>query len=110
MPLPRYRLYTQLRNYAAIGRDVLLGRRNSGDDCARLEEAIRGWGAPHAVCTPQARLAIYLAVQAIVEPGRKVVLSPKKTRLIVPVSPLRCLATISSATRSSSASTYSSRL
>jgi dTDP-4-amino-4,6-dideoxygalactose transaminase len=75
-PLPRYRLYSKLRDYAAIGRDVALGRRTSGDDCARLEAAICEWSTPHAVCTSQARLAIYLGVHAIVEPGKRVVLSP----------------------------------
>lgn len=75
-PLPRYRLYTKLRDYGTIARDVILGRRLRGDDCDRLEGALRAWGTPHAICTPQARMAIYLAVKAIVAPGRKVVLSP----------------------------------
>jgi dTDP-4-amino-4,6-dideoxygalactose transaminase len=76
-PLPRYRLYTKLRDYGAIAGEVLTGRRLHGDACERLEGAVRTWsGVPHAVCTPQARIAIHLAVKAIVAPGRKVVLSP----------------------------------
>jgi dTDP-4-amino-4,6-dideoxygalactose transaminase len=76
-PLPRYRLYTKLRDYGAIAGSVLTGRRLRGDACERLENAIREWGGvPHAVCAPQARLAIHLAVKAIVPLGRKVVLSP----------------------------------
>ena len=53
-PLPRYRLYTKARGYGAIASDTLTGRRLRGDDCERLEAALREWGSPHAVCTPQA--------------------------------------------------------
>jgi dTDP-4-amino-4,6-dideoxygalactose transaminase len=75
-PLPRYRLYARARDYAAIAGDVLSGRRLRGDDCARLEQAMQALGSAHAVCTSQARMAIHLAIKALVEPGRKVVLSP----------------------------------
>ncbi|UCF66026.1 MAG: DegT/DnrJ/EryC1/StrS family aminotransferase [Acidobacteriota bacterium] len=77
MPLPRYRLYTSARRYAAVARDVAAGRRLAGTACGELERTLEQQvGVAHAICAPRARVGIYLAVRALVPPGRKVVLSP----------------------------------
>ena len=76
-PFTRFRLYTRGADYAAFLRDAATGRLTAGDDVARLERALETFcGTPHAIGVPQARVAIYLAVKAIIKPGQKVVLSP----------------------------------
>jgi len=75
-PLPRYRLYDDPGTYATIGRELVTGRWQSGDAPAELEKSLASLGAPHAVLTPRARVAIHLAVKALIRPGQKVVLSP----------------------------------
>lgn len=75
-PLPRYRLYDDPRTYATIARELVTGRWKSGTACAELEKSLASLGAPHAVLTPRARVAIHLAVKALIQPGQKVVLSP----------------------------------
>ena len=76
-PRARFRLYTRASDYVHVLRDCFTGRATRGDDNARLEQAIRArCDVPHAVCVPQARVGIYLAVKLLVRPGQKVVLSP----------------------------------
>jgi dTDP-4-amino-4,6-dideoxygalactose transaminase len=76
-PLPRFRIYSRARDYWAIARDVATGAWSRGDACHELEEALRGrLGIAHALCAPKARVGIFLAIRALVAPGRKVVLSP----------------------------------
>jgi dTDP-4-amino-4,6-dideoxygalactose transaminase len=76
-PRARFRLYTRAADYLRLLRDVVAGRLGSGDDTVTLERALETYcGTPHAVCVPQARVGIYLAVKALVTPGQKVVLSP----------------------------------
>ena len=76
-PLPRFRIYSRPRDYWAIARDVVTRRWARGDACRELEAAVeKRQGTAHAICTSKARVAIYLAVRAIVRPGQKVVLSP----------------------------------
>ncbi len=75
-PLPRYRLYDDVRTYATIAHELLTGRWKSGSACGELEKSLASLGAPHAVVTPRARVAIHLAVKALIRPGQKVVLSP----------------------------------
>jgi len=74
---PRFRIYTKPSSYGSILRDLLLGRADTGDDCEKLEaEIAAAHGQSYAICTPQARVGIFLAIAALVRPGRKVVLSP----------------------------------
>src|SRR5438552_18587587 len=76
-PMPRFRLYTQASDYLYFLRDLLLGRLTRGDDAERLERAIGArCGVPYALCVPQGRVGVYLAVKAVIKPGQKVVLSP----------------------------------
>jgi dTDP-4-amino-4,6-dideoxygalactose transaminase len=75
-PLPRYRLYDDPRTYATIARELVTGRWRAGGACTELEKSLASLGAPHAVLAPRARVAIHLAVKALVRPGQKVVLSP----------------------------------
>jgi len=75
-PLPRYRLYDDLRTYLTIGRELASGRWKAGDACAELEKSLASLGAPNAVLAPRARVAIHLAVKGLIRPGQKVVLSP----------------------------------
>jgi len=76
-PLPRFRIYSRPRDYWAIVRDVATRRWSRGEECGELERAIaKRQGIAHAVCTSKARVAIFLAIRALVRPGRKVVLSP----------------------------------
>ena len=76
-PLPRFRVYSKPRMYAAILRDVLTGHAHEGDEMGQLEEAVKHYtGAPYAVCMPKARVGVYLLVRAMVPPGKKVILSP----------------------------------
>ena len=76
-PLPRFRIYSRPRDYLAIARDVATRRWLDGDACGELERAIAArQGVAHAICTAKARVAIFLAVRALVPRGRKVILSP----------------------------------
>ncbi len=76
-PMPRFRLYTRAADYVRLLRDLLLGRLTRGDDVEALERAIAArCGTPYAICMPQGRVGVYLAVKHAIEPGQKVVLSP----------------------------------
>jgi dTDP-4-amino-4,6-dideoxygalactose transaminase len=76
-PYPRYRIYTRPNSYIALARDFLLGRVRRGDDVRRLEEKLCGMlDVPFAVCVPQARVGIYLAIKTLIQPGQGVVMSP----------------------------------
>lgn len=76
-PKPRFRIYTSPSLYLSIFRDVILGRANKGEDCLRIEEDVqKRFQMPYSLCTPQARMGIYLAIKALVKPGQKVLLSP----------------------------------
>ncbi len=76
-PQPRFRIYTTLKSYFSILRDVISGRVGKGEDCKILEDEVcRRFGAKHAACTPQGRVGIYLAVKTLIKPGQNVVLSP----------------------------------
>lgn len=76
-PNPRYRLYTSLRTYMSFFGDLLAGRLSEGDHVEQLEaELCRRTGAKFAVCTPQNRVGVYLAVRSLIRPGQAVVMSP----------------------------------
>lgn len=76
-PMPRFRLYTRAADYAVLSRELLSGQLTKGDDVARLERSIASWsGMPYALCVPQGRVGVYLAVKHAITPGQKVILSP----------------------------------
>ena len=76
-PRARFRIYTRARDYARVAKDLLTFSATRGDDCERLERAVASRvGVPHAICMPQARVGIYLALKGLIRPGSKVVLSP----------------------------------
>ena len=79
-PRPRYRFYGTPNNYVTAARHFLASRVLSGgetDHIAMLEERVAGMvGVGHALCVPQARFGIYLALKHLVQPGQTVVMSP----------------------------------
>lgn len=76
-PLPRFRIYSRPRDYWRIAREVATGGADRGDACRELESAVAGrHSAAHALCIAKARVGIFVAIRALVEPGQKVVLSP----------------------------------
>lgn len=76
-PLPRFRLYGRTRHYAWIAGHALRGGRDDSTPRTRLETDIAArLDIGHAVCVPQDRVGIFLAVRAMVRPGRRIILSP----------------------------------
>ncbi len=76
-PHPRYRTYTRFRSYGWLFRDLLQGRLNRGPGIQELEQKLcANFGVSHAVAISQARLGVYLAVKAHIEPGQSVIMSP----------------------------------
>ena len=76
-PRARFRIYTRASDYLHFFFDALTGRATTGDDNERLERALsRRFNVPYALCVPQGRVGIYLAVKALIKPGQHVVLSP----------------------------------
>ncbi|MGA2139716.1 MAG: DegT/DnrJ/EryC1/StrS family aminotransferase [Verrucomicrobiia bacterium] len=74
---PRFRTYSTSGTYGRITVDALLGRTGRGDDLTRFEEAVKQrTGAPFALCMPQARVGIFMAIRGLISPGQKVILSP----------------------------------
>ena len=76
-PRARFRIYTRASDYVHFFVDALSGRATKGDDNTQLERAIaQRFDVPYALCVPQGRVGIYLAVKALIQPGQQVVLSP----------------------------------
>lgn len=76
-PNPRFRLYTRAGDYFRTLLDSLTGQAALGAEIAELEDTVRRYmHIGNALATPQARVAIYFAIKAIIQPGQKVVLSP----------------------------------
>ena len=76
-PKSRFRIYGGAGNYLSVVRDLALGRARSGNAVERLERKATAFlGAGHALCMPQARVGIHLALKALIQPGQDVVLSP----------------------------------
>ncbi len=74
-PQPRYRIYTTSRSYGAL-LDYFMSR-STGSWIQRLEEELcRFVGVRHAICVPQNRTGIYLALSAVLKPGQPVIMSP----------------------------------
>jgi dTDP-4-amino-4,6-dideoxygalactose transaminase len=76
-PKSRFRIYGGAAHYMSVARDVVLGRTESGDAVEQLEQKAAAFlAARHALAMPQARVGIYLALKALIQPGQDVVLSP----------------------------------
>ncbi len=76
-PLPRYRIYSRLRDYRTIASEMLTGRARRGGSTRDLETAIaKANDVAHALCIAKARVGIFVAIRALIERGQKVVLSP----------------------------------
>lgn len=77
-PHPRFRFYGSPDIYVATMAAALTGRIRRGDrDIVELQTQVAGIvGAGHALCMPQARVGIYLALCSLIQPGQKVILSP----------------------------------
>lgn len=76
-PQPRFRIYSSPGDYATIAQELTLFRRLKGDSCQELESAIsKLTGAAHAICMVKARVAIFLAIRALVRDRKKIILSP----------------------------------
>lgn len=76
-PRTRYRIYTKASDYLDVLKDLVTGMTGAGRGIEELERAVcERIGVPQAICVPQARVGIYLAIKALIKPGQKVVLSP----------------------------------
>ena len=71
------RIYTKPSVYWRILSQMLTGHWQKGDTVKELERVIANRiDFAHAIRMPMARTAIFYAVQALISPGQKVVLSP----------------------------------
>ncbi len=71
------RIYTKPSVYWRILAQMLTGHWQKGDTVKELERVIENRiDVAHAITMPMARTAIFYAVQALISPGQKVVLSP----------------------------------
>ncbi|MEO1017697.1 MAG: DegT/DnrJ/EryC1/StrS family aminotransferase [Pseudomonadota bacterium] len=77
-PQPRSKTYASPAIYRRIAAEMLTGRAYNGEgDLARLERAFAELQqTDFALCLPQGRIGIYLALRALVRPGKAVILSP----------------------------------
>lgn len=77
-PLPRFRAYTISSDYLSMASGFITGKWAKGNDVELLErDFARAMDIDHAIAANQARVGIYLAVRALVSPGRnKVIMSP----------------------------------
>lgn len=76
-PHPRYRLYTQPASYWTVLRNLLPFSDGANDVIRALEREICSrFAVKSAVCVPMARTGIYLALDAIIQPGQTVIMSP----------------------------------
>src|ERR1700744_2090549 len=77
LPQPRFRFYGSPSNYLTAARDYLTGRVTRGDDVTALEDRVqRQLDVAHALCVPQGRFGLYLALKELIRPGQNVILSP----------------------------------
>jgi perosamine synthetase len=76
-PNPRHQIYKPRRFYRALAGEILSGSWSEGDDVQRLESDFsRRYHARYALATAQGRLAVFLAMKAVLGDKRRVLLSP----------------------------------
>jgi len=76
-PHPRYRLYTQPASYWPALRNLSPFSDDAEGAVGALEREIcLRFGVNAAVCVPMARTGIYLALDAMIQPGQTVIMSP----------------------------------
>ncbi len=76
-PQPRYRIYTHFNSYSSFLIDLILGRLKKGEEVEKLEKALaEKLGVTYVVCTPMARVGIYLTIKHLIKPGQGVIMSP----------------------------------
>ena len=76
-PRPRFRYYAVRQQASIVARDLISGRVTKGNDVAQLESRVSEVvGTGHALATPQCTTAIFLAISALTEKKKKVILSP----------------------------------
>jgi perosamine synthetase len=76
-PQPRFLLYSSFRDYLRILYDITTTRIDKGEYCLQLEEWIKStYNTHHALCMPQARVGIYLAIKSITQTKKNIILSP----------------------------------
>jgi len=74
---PRFRIYSNLKDYFTVYKAILLKNITKGNDCELFEDRIVEFmDSGYGVCMPQGRVAIYLAIRSIIKPGQNVILSP----------------------------------
>ena len=82
LPKARSQLYTSLSGYRQVLGDMITGCwQTPEEDLSLWEQAIAQQvggddESQHAVATPMARVGIYLAIKALIQPRQKVALSP----------------------------------
>lgn len=77
MHYPRLRLYTRASHYARVASELLSRKWCEGDSVGELESRVADkLGVSYTLAMPMARTGIYYAIRALVEPGKKVILSP----------------------------------
>jgi perosamine synthetase len=78
-PLSRQRIYSSATTYLSIFSDLITARVNKGNAIEQLESQLSNNShGNHAVCMPQARVGLHLAVKALLahDSRKKVILSP----------------------------------
>lgn len=77
-PQPRFRINSRVSDYfSAVQYLAKKSPKMDPTDWRDLERYVENLtGAKHAICMPQARVGIYLALSEAVKPGQEVILSP----------------------------------
>jgi len=76
-PHPRYRIYADWNSYRVVLEHLLCTPRDAPDAGCRLEtEICRRFNVNAACCVPMARTGLFFALQELIRPGQKVILSP----------------------------------
>lgn len=76
-PQPRFILYSRYRHYFRVLLDIFTNRTHKGDDCLQLEDWVKtNHHVDYALCSSQARVAIYLAIKSVTQEKKKIILSP----------------------------------
>lgn len=77
LPNPRYRIYTKIRSYSSMLKELLVSGSEEKPGIKELETALcRHFDVKGAVCTPQNRVGVYLTIKNTIKPGQGVIMSP----------------------------------